>query len=857
MEVKLLKKIFSGILFSVLLLFSYTASATYYNDKVTDKAMLLSELGIVEEITDETKLDEEVTRREFVIAVARMLGIDPYVSNSNRYYRDMTEDDLAWNAANALLERGILAVNDTQTFRPDDIITRNEAASVLIKTLGYTGFDYQTTITMAQTSQVLKGVTVNNIRMRDMAVLLNNTLNTFVFESKGTNPANITIQQGDKTFMEIYYDLYYVEGIVNEVNDTSLINARGNGDNTICVGDTVISTAVGADMYGYLGCYVSAYYTEVEDDYKLIYISVRENKTEKITIEAENINDFNPQSYVLKYREGNRTKTQDISKGANIIRNGANASNDIANAFKGIVNGSVTLIEADNERGYETVIISSYTNVVVQYTDIAEKKIYGTHNEVINLEEKAISYIITTPSGELLTIEDIAKNNVVSWYASSNLNRLVVSSSSVTGVISSLLQEDEETYVTIDATQYKVDNEFAEKSDFILSAGLSVTCYIDAKGKIADITAERSTNGIYAWVINCYAEKYEPDTLFLKAFTENNEMAVMKMAERVKIDGSTYSKTNEKKTALTTNGSIGEQLVVIELNAEGEVKAIDTTKEGNSKSGLLVSSPMAENYFFAGQMLLGPTMQITSTSKLFIIPNSIQFKGDADAYKVVSGNTFFKDWELYKVEGYRVGTKDTIDYTEAMVLKSDLKGVHGFATTNKNVFIVSGVKTVYDEELGDNREEIELVSGKSIVTYMNAENYSFGSDKNIKVGNIIRIKNNLQGEIVSTTLVYGETTDGEVVDASTQPVWATRDQYALGYITALDNGLLALSEEKDSEPFLIVKTANISVGVYDPELHEQVYVGGEEDIIDAYNKGYKIVIDISRGAVRTFSVVKK
>ncbi len=857
MEVKLLKKKFFCILFSVLLLFSYTASATYYNDEVNDKAMLLSELGIIEEIADETKLDEEVTRRDFVIAVAKMLGIDPYISNGNRYYRDMTEDDLAWNAANALLERGILSANDSQTFRPDDIITRNEAASVVIKALGFTGFDYETTIKVAQTSDVLKGVTVNNIRMRDMAVILNNMLNTYVFENKGTNPTNFTLEQSDETFMEVYYDLYHVEGVVTEVNDTSLVNTTGNGDNTISIGDTVINTDEGADMYEYLGSYASAYYTDVDDYYKLIYISVRESKTEKITIEAENISDFNPQSYVLKYREDDRTKTQDISKGASIVRNGENVSNDIANAFNGIINGSVTLIESDNERGYETVIINSYTNVVVQYTDVAEKKIYGTHNEVISLEENATSYIITTASGEVLALEDIAKNNVVSLYASSDLNRLVVSSSSVTGAISSLSQDDEETYITIDSTQYRVDNEFLEKSDFILTAGVSVTCYVDAKGKIADIVAERSTNGIYAWVINCFAEDYDRETLFMKAFTENNEMAVMQIAERVKIDGSTYSKANEKKNALATNGAIGEQLVVIELNADGEIKAIDTVKEGNSENGLLISSPMAENYFFAGQMLLGPTMQITSSSKLFIIPNSTQFKNDADAYKVVNGNTFFKDWELYNVEGYRVGSKDTIDYTEAMILKTDLKGVHGFATTNKNVFIVSGVKTVYDEDIDDNREEIELISGKSVVTYMNAENYSFLEDDNIKVGNIIRIRNNSQGEVVSTTLVYGETVDGEVTDESTQPVWATRDQYALGYITALDNGLLALSAEKDSEPFLIVKTANISVGVYDPEQYEQVYVGGEEDIIDAYNKGYKIVIDISRGVVRTFSVVKK
>ncbi len=834
-----------------------TASADYYSDDVTAKAKLLSELEVIEEITDETKLDESVTRRDFIIAAAKMMGIDTYRVNDTRYYRDMTSDDLAWNAANTLLEMGILTTNEEQMFRPDDVIKRNEAASVLVKMLGFRGFDYESTISVANSIDLMKGVSTPELKLRDMLCVLTNTLNAYMFEAEGTISIDYTVKQGDETFMEEYFDMFHIEGIVNEVNDTSLIDSKGNGKNTICIGDTVLNTAEGSDYYDYLGGYASAYYTDIEDTYTLISISLREGKTERLVIEAEDIEEFDPELYVLRYRQDTHIKTLKINKGANIVVNGENVSSGIEEAFNSIVNGRVTLIESDNSTGYETVIISTYCNITVQYVDAANMKIYGTHNEIIPLEDDNIEYVITTAGGEMLDFSDIAKNNVISYYSSSDLNRLVVSSSSVTGNIDRVQKDDDTTYITVAGVEYKVDRHFFDKTDMVLSLGSGVVCYIDAYGVIADVKTERNSNGTYAWVVNCFWEEYDPDTVFLKVFTENGEMLRLAMAANTRIDGYSCKTGSDKRAKLNTNGSEKDQLVLIELNDEGEIKSIDTTKEGSAQNGLFESSPEAENYFYAGQMLLGPTIQLESTSKLFIVPSSNKYKGDDDAYQVVSGNTFFKDWELYKVTGYRTGSQDGVDFTEAMVLKTDLKGTNGFYTINKNVFIVVDTREVYDDESGEIREEIDLLSGKTTATYMSAAGYSFENDSDIKVGNVVRITNNSRGEVTSAELVYGEDSSGEMYDGSGNIAWGTRDQSEVGYIKALENGLLALSLEKDGETALIVKTANIAVGVYDPSKREPVYAGGEEDLIEAYNEGYKIVIDISRGVVRAFSVIKK
>ncbi len=856
-EVKAVKKLVVCVCFCILMLLQPAVFASFQNDDIEMKAQMLTEIGVLPELTDKAKLDEPVTRRDFIIAAAKMLGIDTYRSNGTRYYRDMTSDDLAWNAANTLLEMRILTTNEQQRFRPDDTVTRGEAANVVTKMLGCREFDYDSTIAIADSIKLMNGVSSADIRMKDMICVLTNTMNAYMFENQPETPTRLTLKQTDKTFMETYYDMFYVEGTVSSVNDTSLISGMDSGKDRIHVGDTVITTKADDDFYDLLGCYAGAYYKEINDTPVLVTVAMRESKTQKVLIAAEDIEEFDEGSYTLKYLENNRKKSRAISKGANIIINGENVSNDIANVFKTVTNGSFTLIETDNNYGYETVIVSSYKNVMVQYTDAINMKIFGTHNEVISLDEDNTEYVISNAGGEKIDFESIAANSVISWFGSSKLNRLVVSTGSAAGEIKQIRTEGEDTYLNIDGNEYKVDREFFKKTDMSLTLNASVICFIDAYGAIADIKAGRSSNGTFAWIIKCWYEDYEPDELFLKVYTENGELLDLPVAENVKIDGNTCRTGGDKIDKLSINGSQDGQLVLLELNDDKEIKRIDTTKAGKEDNGLFISTPESENYFYAGQMLLGPTIQLTSATKLFIVPNSNAYKTDSDAYQVVTGNTFFKDWELYKVTGYRTGSNKEAGYTEALVMKTDIKGINGFRTANKNIFIVSGIKEVYDEESGDAREEIELLSGKTTAVYMNAAGYSFKSDPNVRIGNVIRITNNSKGEVSASTLIYGEDEDGIMIDGSGNLIWATRDQSEVGYITSLKDGLLSLSLKPAGETSLVIKTANVPVAVYDENKREPVFTGDEGDLIDAYNNRYAVVIDISRGVVRSISVIKK
>lgn len=856
-----MKKITAAILLISMLLvqnINISVSATAYYDDITAKAELLSELGIISYVENEADFDKEVTRRDFIIASAKLLGINIYEVNPNRYYKDMTDDDLAWNAAGALLERNILTMNESRTLRPNDVIVRDEAVCIITKMLGIIGADYETTLAIARRYDLYCGVTNNEIILSDMVTLLHNALTDNAYSYLGTSNNNFKVERSDETLMEIYFDLYHIEGVVTSVNDTSIASTNGNGEDTICINGTVINTDI-RDPYFYLGCYVSAYYTKKDGRCELKYISIATG-TNIITIDAEDFAGFDSEGYAMKYYVGDKIKSISVNKGVNIINNGDNASKNVSEAFENIINGEIICIDADNDKIYETVAVNTYENMVVRYVDTANKIIYGTDDKLIDLSDSDKSTIITNAAGEEKNISDISKNDTISLYASEKLNRLVVSGKTVTGELTRSIKKNNKILVKINENEYVVDESFAESNLNSIKVGATVTAYIDAYNKIAELIVKGKSGGMYAYVIDYSVEKLLDESVLLKLFTENDEITVLTLDENVKIDGNKCTTANAIKTAMSAaTGKIENQIVIIDLNKDNEIASIDTAAVGSSENGLFVSSPESEYYFYSGQMLLGPLVQINSSTKLFVVPQSEKYKNDPDAYMVAKGNSFFKDWEKYKIEAYRTGDKSKVGYTDAMLLKTDIQGTDGFANSLTNSFIISDISEVYDDTTETIREQITLRSGKSESTYLNADNYSFKADSCAKIGNVVKAKTNSKGDVTTLELLYGEKNDGTKVTASNNTVtltgWGTKDTYAVGYVESINDGLIGISMEIGENPFLIMPSDK-PVAVYEPAVRDSVYVGGENDLIDAMNHGYKIVVDISRGSVRSYSVIK-
>lgn len=851
------KRIISFVLLiTIVLSFSFNVNASFSQDSDMSKAGLLTELGIIEKTENESELSNEVSRREFAIIAAKMLNIDVYAINTNRYYVDMVEDDLCWNATGALVEQGILTVGADKKFRPDDTIKFEEAACVMMKILGVKNLEYSMYASLAQKDDVVDGISSKNLTMRDVITLVHNTLNSYTYRVKSSGAFGYEYEQTSETFMEKMYDLFYVEGVVNAVNLTSIDSFDTNNQNTVQIGDVVINTG-NEDYYEYLGNYVSAYYRDNDDYLTLVYMSEREKRNDKVKINIDNFVGFDSDTYIAEYYESGKTKRIDIEKGANIIKNGENILDDAEGSFYGLTNGDILFIDADSVSGYETVIINSYYNVAVNYVDTEKMKIYGKNNNtVVDLSDDKISTIITSADGSVIDFNSIPANATVSVFESSKLKRLVVSQSTVNGEVSAVAKEDEKTIVSIGGASYEVDGAFKSQAEKILVPGNKILGYVDNWGKIVYAEIVQNTNANYAWIIRYFTDE-DTETVNLKLFTQNNEIITLPLNDKVRIDGITYKTNAEIISALSaSNKNVSEQLVTVSINADNKISAIDTLAEGSLADGLFESSPKATHYYFAGQTLLGPTIHINTNTKVFIVPASDKYKDDETSYKLVKGTSFFKDWEQYEVVGYRTGNKDSVDVTEAILLRRDLNGV-AHQTKFESIYVIKGISNIYDENSGEIRTQVQAVSGKNEYEYTCAQNYDIANDVNFKKGNVVKMSYNPQNEITSIELLYGTTTDGtKKLDTYKYGNWSTKNEVACGYVTSIENGLIGLALNRDEEPFLVLKTGTAGVAVFDEAEKESVFAGDESDLIEAYNMGFKVVVNISRGNVRSFAVVK-
>ncbi len=78
---------------------------------------------------------KEMSRAEFVVVLCRALGWKP-TSSARAVYEDVSDKEWYAGAVETAYHQGAITTQDGN-FRPDDLITRSEAASMLVRALGY------------------------------------------------------------------------------------------------------------------------------------------------------------------------------------------------------------------------------------------------------------------------------------------------------------------------------------------------------------------------------------------------------------------------------------------------------------------------------------------------------------------------------------------------------------------------------------------------------------------------------------------------------------------------------------------------------------------------------------------------
>ena len=525
---------------------------------------------------------------------------------------------------------GYLSGYTDGTFRPEGNVKLIEAMKAVVAVLGY---DVQAKYyggwpngykQVASNLGLEKNLNVSfddYITKGDFSKLLWNALDTEVLKTN----LDFGYEKGEKLLNEI--DFYEVKGILNATDKTALFGYENSDKGTVRIADTVIFAE--GDFLDYLGKNVICYYKHTDDDENVLYhISVNESKNDILKVQARNISDRTTTSRFI-YDDSGKEEYIDIENDVSLIFNGRRLTYfEIEHLVP--KTGTVTFIDADGAKGYETVIIESYVDYLISalHND-GNKLTIATDNNmppiVLNVSDEDCD--ITVKNGEETVDTSVLKQNMLISVAgdkmandengnfivldTSEAYKILVSGKTVMGRLSSV--DNAEFTATIDGREYNISKVIDLNNNYF-SIGKSALFYINAFGEISalkylsagdtvtyvnenfeSVTITFTEGESYGFIHNAFEDENE-EKILIRIFTQSGEFKVFDLSKTAKLDSHKYTNNSGflgmlkdastefvSKTKVSNINATGyEQLVRYSVNSDGELINIDTVARNYS-----------------------------------------------------------------------------------------------------------------------------------------------------------------------------------------------------------------------------------------------------------------------------------
>ena len=577
-------------------------ASTFAQDGISDRqreaVSLMNDLGIFEGIAEENAQDT-VTRGNYAKIIVKVLGGENLSETPKRIYTDVLPENDAAASIEYLYNRGIMLGYDNAEFRPDSVITLEEAVKTIVSVMGYSKLAEQQGgypdgyYKAAMNNGLLNGTTgerLQEVSFADTAVIISNLL-----ESKNYQVVNgykngypVIEQPGDKDYMGYTLDLYKYTGIVEACGDTALSDASTEMKEGTCkIGGEVFDCG-SVDMMQYLGMKVRAYYKS--DDYgaHILHITVDGANT-VLDVSSDDISEKSTKT-VFQYTENQKTKRVTISDTAIVIYNGKRldvvADKDIIS-----VNGDVRLISNDGDGKYDVIIVREYETFIVDKAVATDSLLtfkYGKGS--LDLEEGGGIRAKYYTDGAETDFSSITGGSVVSVAISRNksgdvLAEVLISNNKVTGTALNYENNGAKSKVVLeDGSEYTLTYDYINRLDegqsetYAPMLGSEGEFYIDSFNKLA--AYKMSSGGKnYAYIVKCWFDPNEQKG-YIRLFTKDAEFKTLVFAEKMRFNSSRPENQETIPEMLKQTGEDNtiHQLVVYKSNENDEVIELNTAE---------------------------------------------------------------------------------------------------------------------------------------------------------------------------------------------------------------------------------------------------------------------------------------
>lgn len=795
-----------------------------------EAAAVLSALKIMNgDENGQYRLDDTIIRSEVTKMAITAMGMAESANNSKETkFSDVSLTHWANGYINLASSLGLIEGDGDGKFRPNDPISYQEAATIMVRALGY---DVQARNNGGYPSGYLKVANENKLTRNveggqteaitrgNVAILTNNALEVNKMEQTGFGDGG-KFEITNKTLLSDNLETEKLSGQILSAGDAALKDEKPAGKNRVKIGENEYAAAT--SLNNLLG-YNVTYYVNKDKEVILALPDKGKNKTAEIASDRfSSVSEKNGKNVIEYYTDENSSKTTSLtlSNDAQLIYN-----NRLTDFKKDLIdisdkNAYLTVLDTNNDSSYDIVFVTEFSNIVIDYS--TTDKAVGKNGETIRFDD--IEYKLYNGFSEA-EVSSLQEWDVLAKVSSldNKYHEFYISRSIVSGKISSKSEDG----VTIGDKTYKIANGMTDT----LTIGQTADFCLDIDGKIAAIKAASNISDGYAYMTNIYKNDSR-DNVLVKLTDKTGKVITLTLSDRVKLNGSTVS-ANEVYNELTENNSVKKQLITFSKNSSDKVTELNIAND-KSESGAVDTEKFTLNKKLTNELYQSATSKLGNVR---ITDKTIVFDiSDEDEIKVADKNVFENN-ETYTGMVYDM----TESYDAAVIVLTDTAFK---PAASSSLAVVKKIASGTNSE--DNEIDIltALADGKEIVLNAKDNKTLKAGDRKLKAGDLIQYKTDSNGEIAGIRVLFN--IDDKNVEFTSEPEKDLKLIYGKA-TKRFDNSLNVTVNDKNSVNYSVdsdVKVYNVDtaksknsittasftdISAYDSDENNRVFIKLYED----------------------------
>lgn len=781
------------------MLFCVPVAADIGTESFEQTMTVLQRVGVLEAGTA-GEAGDAVSRAEFTTLAVRAMGVSVSTGGTGKSgFSDVPDAHPYAGVVEQARQLGLIDGNGNSLFYPDNKISYQEAAKILVNVTGYQRklSDKSQSSYMAMANQIgimrsLGNPNYSMVARRDVLYkMLENALEVDVLKQTGFGSEVTFESRRDQTVMKEYLKVAKYRGMVTATPYTTYNGPSNLQTDQIEIDSVIYTVSMNRGTVENLLGHQVIYYVDIADpteEYPTILL-LNDNMTEEriITVKAEDIQATTTTKllyyYIYSDSGSARSQSAPIEETANVIYNGVyyGKAHMLRNSDMQPMVGSVTLVDTDGSGRYDLVKIDDILTIVVESANANERTISDYYKRTaLKIDDSAELRILK--AGREIAFEDIKAWDVLAVKQNKEKDtvEIEVTSSRINGTVKAIGDDT----ITVDEQEVELAESLktflaqTSEAKYQVSLGDSGSFYLDADGKVAAIDAggKSGTSGNYGYLIKWGMGSGLSTKCQMKVLTKTNEIATLEAADKIIIDGvggqngaalkAQFDKLENVRPAGSYSGteatiiaaySKQNYVIVYKTNEAGQVTEVDTVIDNPEEKGLglTIDYPAANKRYKSGYKFSGRTAINNFNYSASTIMFNIPMEENADEKTYTAVNDFTHD-QFFDVAAY-----DRINGQVAVVcnFKASGGGSGNELSTNVNTLNTVGIvqkvtKTASDD--GDTVTKVYLVNGGKETSY------TFVPDKTIpelKFGDVIVYNSDSLGRIDAMRVLFQPTED--------------------------------------------------------------------------------------------------